>query len=155
MPNDQAARDSGLERLDAFIGHWREQITFPGASPSGIVGHTAFEWILDRAFLLQRSVAPDSDVPDSIAIVAFDPVRDTYTQHYFDSRNVTRLYAMDFRNGVWSLLRDAPDFSPLSFSQRFTGTFSHDDNTIVARWERSHDGSNWETDFDMTFTRVK
>ena len=45
--------------------------------------------------------------------------------------------------------REAP-----GFFQRFTGTFSDDNNTITGRWEGSRDGSNWEPDFDMTYTKV-
>ena len=41
-----------------------------------------------------------------------------------------RLYAMTFRDGIWTLVRSSPDFTPLDFSQRFTGRFSADGNTI-------------------------
>jgi hypothetical protein len=44
-------------------------------------------------------------------------------QHYFDSRGVARLYEMTFSGGVWNLLRNSSDFTPLEFSQRFSGTF--------------------------------
>src|SRR5918993_347618 len=49
---------------------------------------------------------------------------------------------------------EAPDFSPLDFAQRFTGTFSDDGTTIAGRWEIAHDGSTWEHDFDLTYVRV-
>ena len=41
------------------------------------------------------------------------------------------------------------------FSRRFNGMFSDDNNVITARWEQSGDGSNWEYDFDLTYTRVR
>lgn len=47
------------------------------------------------------------------------------------------------------------DFSPLDFSQRFTGTFSDDGRTIQGRWETCHDGSTWEHDFDLVYRRVE
>ena len=47
-----------------------------------------------------------------------------------------------------------PDFSPLDFAQRFTGTFSDDGQTIAGDWEIAHDGSTWEHDFDLTYVRV-
>jgi hypothetical protein len=40
------------------------------------------------------------------------------------------------------------------FSQRFTGTFSADGNTITARWELAEDGTNYTPDFDLVFHRV-
>lgn len=61
---------------------------------------------------------------------------------------------MSFADGVWRLWRQSPDFSPLSFSQRYEGTFSDDGRTIAGRWEISHDGSTWEHDFDLNYARV-
>jgi len=40
------------------------------------------------------------------------------------------------------------------FSQRFTGRFSADGNTIFGTWEIG-DGSNWKKDFDLTYARVR
>jgi hypothetical protein len=62
---------------------------------------------------------------------------------------------MSLEDGVWTLRREAPDFSPLDFAQRYTGTFSDDGKTIVGRWEIAHDGSTWEHDFDLTYVRVR
>ena len=83
-----------------------------------------------------------------------DPNGESYTQHYFDSRGVVRVYAMTFDGGRWTLMRSAPDFTSLDFSQWFTGTFAEDGNSINAAWETSNDGVHWEHDFDLTYTRV-
>lgn len=155
MQMDQAARNAALERLDVFIGEWSLAASFPLAPPMGRTGRTVFEWILGRQFLVQRAESPHPDAPDSLAIIRFDADSDAYSQHYFDSRGVARVYAMSFSDGVWTLLRDSPDVSPLAFSQRFTGTFSDDGNTIHGRWETSPDGSSWEHDFELTYTKVK
>ena len=72
---------------------------------------------------------------------------------YFDSRGIARVYAMDFRDGVWTLLRKTPDFTPLEFAQRFIGTFSADGRRIDGRWEQSKDGSDWALDFHLSHTR--
>jgi hypothetical protein len=73
----------------------------------------------------------------------------------FDSRGIARVYAMSLEDGVWSLWRETPDFSPLDFAQRYTATFSDDGMTIVGRWEIAHDGAAWEHDFDLTSVRVR
>ena len=65
------------------------------------------------------------------------------------------MYAMSFADGVWKLSRTAADFSPLDFSQRFTGTVGDDGRAIQCRWEICHDGSTWEHDFDLVYTRVR
>jgi hypothetical protein len=61
---------------------------------------------------------------------------------------------MSFSDGEWKLWRESADFSPLDFSQRFTGTFSEDHQTIAGRWERSVDGSSWEHDFNLVYAKA-
>ncbi len=92
MQSDQSARRRALERLEAFVGEWTEQVDFPDAPP----GRTVFEWLLGGEYLFQRSEIPHPDFPDSISIIAVDPNGEAYTQHYFDSRGVVRVYAMAF-----------------------------------------------------------
>jgi hypothetical protein len=99
-------------------------------------------------------VNPSTRVALTHAIVGLDRSGDALTQHYFDSRGRARVYAMTFDDGVWTLLRDSPDFTPLDFSRRFTGEFSAYGNFISGRWERSKDGSGWEHDFELTYRRV-
>ena len=67
---------------------------------------------------------------------------------------MARLYAMSFEGGVWTLTREAPDFSPLDFGQRFTGTFSPDGDTFSGAWEIRRDGAGWEHDFDLAYHRA-
>lgn len=141
---EHSTESSAMERLAPYVGEWR--------LPMG--GRTVFEWLPGGRLLVQRWEVPDPAVPDGIAIIGFDPGRGAYRQHYFDSRGVARVYDMHFDDGVWTLRREPADFSPLDFRQRFVGRFSEDGRTITGRWETSHDGSNWEHDFDLTYTRV-
>ena len=66
---------------------------------------------------------------------------------------MVRLYAMSLADGVWTLTRESPDFTPLDFGQRFTGTFSADGNTISGAWEKRLNG-DWEYDFALTYRRA-
>jgi hypothetical protein len=150
----KATQETALKSLDVFIGEWRLGLGHAVPPPEDGRARSVFEWALDGQFLVQRTEIPDPNAPNGLCIVAYDPGTAGYTQHYFDSRGVVRLYAMTFRNGVWTLLRDSPDFTPLDFSQRFTGRFSADSNTIFGTWEIG-DGSNWKKDFDLTYARVK
>ena len=151
---DQAAHKSAMERLEPFIGEWSLDASFPGASPTGPLGRTVFEWTLGGQYLLQRSEVPHPDAPDGLCIVGFDLETRRYVQHYFDSRGVARTYSMTLDEGRWELLRDAPDFSPLDFFQRFIGTFSADGRTIEGEWQTSPDGSAWERDFALTYRKI-
>ncbi len=154
-------RADALARLDVFIGDWSMEARFPGRQPtpsdaagSGPMARSRFEWALGGQFLLQHTEIPIPEAPDSLAIVGTDLLTGGYTQHYYDSRGVVRLYAMGFADGVWTLTRESPDFSPLDFRQRFTGTFSEDQTSITGAWEKCPDGGEWEHDFALTYRRA-
>src|SRR5947207_4803278 len=120
-----------MEDLAPFVGEWNMRADFPNAPPTDVSARTVFEWLPGERFLVQRWEVPHPAAPDGIAIIGFDPARGCYLQHYFDSRGEARLYEMTFSDGIWKLSRQAPDFSPLDFSQRFTGTFGDDGRTIT------------------------
>jgi hypothetical protein len=60
----------------------------------------------------------------------------------------------DVRDAAWTLARETPDFTPLDFAQRYTGTFSEDGRSIAGRWEISTDGSTWELDFALDYIKL-
>lgn len=153
-------RAEALARLDGFVGEWTMEAVFPGGTPAppGAAGERPvarswFEWTLDRQFLVQRTEVRAPGAPDALMIVGADPESGAYTQHYYDSCGVTRLYAMTFAGGAWTLARESPDFSALEFAQRFTATFSADGGTISGAWEKKPDGA-WEHDFALTYRRT-
>jgi hypothetical protein len=156
-------RQMTVDDLEIFVGEWALEARFPGGPPDGSpaaggaggpVARSVFEWILARRYLVQRTEISIPEAPDALAVVAFDPQQGTFTQHYYDSRGVTRLYAMTFASGVWTLSRESPDFSPLDFAQRFIGTFSADGNRIDGRWEKALPGAGWELDFELSYSRI-
>jgi hypothetical protein len=146
------SRSDALGQLEVFAGEWVLEARFPGAEP--VTARTWFEWTLDRQFLLQRTEVPVAEAPDSLMIVSTNPETGAYTQHYYDSRGVVRLYAMTLAAGTWTLTREAADFTPLDFSQRYIGTFSADANTITGAWEMRHPGADWAPDFVLNYRRV-
>ena len=141
-----------LEHLDVFVGEWDIAITsmsFQADKTAVVRGRASFDWIEEGAFLIQHSEVPNSDFPRAVSVIGPDDSAETYCMLYFDSRGVSRIYQMTFNKNEWKLWRDFP-----GFSQRFIGTFNEDHNIIIARWEKSSDGSNWELDFEETYTRV-
>jgi hypothetical protein len=146
-------QEPALKRLSPLVGEWAVETSL--APPGSVRARTVFEWVLGGQFLLQRTEIDHPDAPDGLCIIAADPASDGFTQHYFDSRGVVRIYAMTFADGVWVLRRESPDFTPLAFAQRFVGELDDDGVTIKGRWEtRPPDGSTWEHDFDLTYIRV-
>ena len=147
--------DEPIARLEPFVGAWAMRAAFPGMEPAE-GGRVTFEWMTGKTFLIERWEVPVEEAPDGLAVIGADPEHEGgYLQHYFDSRGVARVYRMGFQDGVWTLQREEPDFSPLDFAQRFTGRFSEDGQTIAGRWEIAPDGATWEHDFDLTYARVR
>lgn len=136
-----------IAALEPLVGDWAVTSSLPG-EPGG---RASVAWELGGSFLVVRSTMDAGGAPDSVAIIAADG--DGFLQHYFDSRGVVRLYRMTFDGRLWTLLREEPDFSPLSFRQRFAGVLSEDGATIAGRWEHDRDGSGWQLDFELTYTR--
>jgi hypothetical protein len=144
-----------LAALQPLVGEWRMVAVFENVPPTDADARVTFEWLPGERFLVERWQIPVPEAPDGIAVIGADPESDgNYLQHYFDSRGVARVYKMSLENGVWKLWRESADFSPLDFSQRYTGTFSDDGKTIAGRWEISHDHETWEHDFDLTYSRA-
>jgi hypothetical protein len=148
MATSPDARDPALERLDALVGVWTLEASL---APPGVVGTATFEWTLDGRLLVERDEAPGA--PSGLKLVAPSGDGEGYTQHYFDSRGVVRLYRMTFDGARWVLLRTEPDFTPLDFCQRYVGQLADDGRTIAGRWETSPDGETWTLDFELTYRR--
>ena len=143
-------------RVRGTTGEWKLVASFKGMPPTDAGARVSFEWLPGQRFLVERWEVPIPEAPDGIAIIGADPEREGhYLQHYFDSRGVARVYKMSFGDGVWTLRREEPDFSPLDFRQRYTGAFSEDGTTIAGSWEICHDGTTWEHDFDLTYIRAR
>jgi hypothetical protein len=152
-----SAQTPAIAELSPLIGTWRMDAVFPDGPqgpPEDTGARTVFEYGPGSQFVIQRWQVPHPAAPDGIAIIAADPARGGFLQHYFDSRGVVRLYEMSFADGTWTLQRTSPDFSPLDFSQRWEAELSADGDAIQGRWlDRSEEGE-WSHDFALTFTRL-
>ena len=159
MPSDPA-----LEPLERFLGTWTTEATHP-AMPGVVVHGTAVvEWLEGEHFLIHRARTDHVDFPDSIWIIGFtdsDRVDDKtravspradaqLTLHYFDSRGVFRVYHASADDTAFRFWRTAP-----KLSQRFTGTFADDGNTIVGRTQMCEDDVNWRDDLAITYRRQR
>ena len=151
-----AERPMSLDRLDALIGDWEMEATFgagyfgPGSSAmTGRGGRTTFEWLDGRFFLIQRFAVDHPCAPSGIAIIGPGEQPETWSQHYYDSRGVARVYHMSLADGVLRIWREAP-----GFWQRYTGVLSGDGATITGAWEGSADGQDWKHDFGLTYIKT-
>ena len=141
--------ESGLEEWQRFIGSWETEGAHPMLPGEAIRGTSTFEWLHGRRFVIWRSHYEHPKIPDAITLIGVTDGQ--LSMYYFDERGVYRVYAASLDQGTWWYWRDAP--AP-DLSQRFSGTFSDDGNTITGRGELSKDGSTWEDDLALDYRRV-
>jgi len=140
-----------LKHLEVLVGDWEMELSNASFLPrpsDTATGLVSFEWAQDGAFLLMRMGDKALGPPEALWLISRDESTPDYTVLYYDARGVSRVYEMSFTDGVWKMWREAP-----GFSQRFEGKFSDDANTVTASWEKSFDGTKWEHDFNVTYTR--
>jgi hypothetical protein len=151
--NSSLTPNPSLNHLEILVGDWDMELSNASFLPSSsdtVRGHLSFEWLEDGAFLIMYMGNKPPGTPDAMWLISRDESTSNYIVLYYDTRKVSRVYEMSFSEGTWKIWRNSP-----GFSQRFEGKFSDDGNRIVAYWQKSSDGSTWEHDFDVTYTRVK
>jgi len=148
---DQPTAEKALQELEVLVGEWTQEAIPPDGEPWPGEARTTFEWLegSENRLLVERSTVEMPEAPNGVCVIGCDAANGTYYQLYTDDRGVCRVYEMSIGDGEWKLWRDG-----VPFSQRFTAKISDDGNTIEGRWEAAKDGTNWETDFDLTFRRV-
>jgi hypothetical protein len=149
MTNEASIPNPKLKPLSALIGKWRTVGTHPLIPGTTFHGHTTFEWLEGGAFLIMHSEIDEPGIPSGVAIFGSDDATGEYFMLYFDERGVSRKYEVTFGDNTWRWSRNAP-----GFSQRFSGTFIDGGRTIVGKGELSKDGSLWEGDLELTYTRA-
>jgi hypothetical protein len=150
VAHEAAKPNPALEPLSVLVGTWNTVGTHPLVPGTTFHGRTTFDWLKGGAFLIMHSQIDEPEIPSGIAIFGSDDATGECSMLYFDERGVSRRYEVSLRDNVWRWWRDAP-----GFSQRFTGAIAADGRTIVGRGELSRDGSTWEGDLELTYTRAR
>lgn len=136
-----------LERLAKLVGEWNIEAIKGELKQRG---HARFDWIERGGFLMEHwDFAPEEMPPAATWIIGSDESSSNFSVLYYDARSVSRVLCMSMEGGTWKMWRD-----DTQFSQRFTGKFSPDGNTIHVYLEKSFDGVNWMHDFDLVYTRA-
>lgn len=141
-----------LRPIDFLIGKWTIELSNGSFLPKNqIVSFSVnYGWQADGSVIaVQQKNESDKFSQSATWIIGRDESDDEYTVLYADSRGVSRVYLMSYKNNVWKMWRDNP-----KFSQRFKGIVSEDKKIISAYWETSTDGGKtWQHDFDMKYER--
>lgn len=147
--NKAAIPNPALQLFEVLIGEWTTVGTHPLVPNTTLHGHSSFKWIEGGAFMMWNSEIEHKDFPTGIAIFGSDDTTREYFMIYFDERKVSRKYEVSIQDHVLKYWRNVP-----AFSQRYTWTIADDGNTIVGKGELCKDGTTWERDLDLTYTRI-
>lgn len=137
------------EALVPLLGIW-DTVGAHGLIPGTVLhGRASFEWLEQgRLMLLRSRIHEDVGIPEGLAVLGSDDQSGAYTMAYSDERGVTRIYDVGIEDGGLRWWRNAP-----GFSQRYSLTFAAD-GTMAGKGELRRDGTTWEQDLDLTYTRV-
>jgi hypothetical protein len=139
-----------LEPLSVLVGEWNTIGTHHMVPGTTFHGRTTFDWLEGGAFLIMHSEIDEPEIPSGIAIFGSDDATKEFFMLYFDERGVSRKYNVSFKENTIMWWRTTHEFS-----QRMTCKVSDDRDTIVSQGVMSKDGSDWEGDLELTYTRVK
>ncbi len=148
--HEAAIPNPALKAFSAFVGDWKLVGTHAQIPDTILHGHASFSWLEGGAFLIMHSEIDEEGIPSGIAIFGSDNATGEYFMLYADERTVSRKMNVLFEDNVLTWWRNGPDFS-----QRYTYTFTDNGNTIISKGELSKDGTTWEKDLDLTYTRIK
>ncbi|MDQ1531482.1 MAG: hypothetical protein QOE37_1587 [Microbacteriaceae bacterium] len=137
--------------LEPLLGTW-ETVGTHGMIPDTVLhGRASFERLQPGGLVRWRSsIREDVGIPAGVAIIGSDDELGVYSMVYYDERGVSRIYEVGVEDDGMRWWRSAP-----SFAQRYSLTFAEDPRTMTGRGELCRDGSTWERDLDLTYTRVE
>ncbi len=147
------AHDPGTEneRLEALVGTWKTEgctRETAGAPAARIDAVDTYEWLPGGFALLHRVDAHVGDQKvEGAEIIGYDPARRTYVTQYFGSDGPSAYEAsLNEEEGalVWRMRSE---------TDRFTGIFTDDGNTIAGHWELLGDDLSWQAWMDVTLTK--
>jgi hypothetical protein len=145
--------DDGSEhdRLGALVGRWKTEgwtREAPTVAATRIEAVDTYEWLPGGRALLHRVDAHVGDQKvDGSEIIGYDPARRAYIAQYFGSDG-PGAYEASLRNEYGALV-----WRMQSETERFTGMFSDDGNTIAGHWELLDDDSGWHPWMDITLSK--
>ena len=139
---------NSLREFEVLLGSWTTVGTHP-AFTAPAHGSSSFEWLVEGSLLAWHFDWQPPGPPSAVGVLGRDDASEPCVLLYGDERGVARIYQASLEGGVWRMWRDSP-----GFSQRMTGTISADGNGIEVRGELSRDGSTWEPDLTVAYTRA-
>ena len=146
--NQASIPNSSLKPLEILIGNWKTVGTHPFLPNAELHGSVTFEWLEGGAFLKMSFTINHPEIPDGLALFGSDDGSGQIFMLYFDERGVSRKYDCSVEGNQCKWWRDDP-----KFSQRFTVVIEDNGNKMVGKGEMRREGSGWEEDLGLTYSR--
>jgi hypothetical protein len=144
-------------RLDVFVGKWKmegRQYESPFGPAAKLTAVETYEWLPGGFFLVHHFEGRmDDQEMACIEIIGHDASSQSYPFHSFYNDGKTNEWQARERDGVWILTGDWQTTDKAS-KVRCTTVFSDAGNTRTGKWERSSDGSQWQTFWDVEATKI-
>jgi len=149
QPSGAVRRSPALERLNVFIGRWiTEGETVAGAeSPAvRIAASDVYQWLPGGHFIMHPAYGRIGRAHvGGLEVIGYDSETGQYRTYFFDSEGTTSTQTLTCQGDTWTW-QDA--------HARCTGVFTDDGKTLIARHERSDDGTQWTPSMTVTLRRV-
>ena len=153
----QAKPGADHRRLDVFVGTWDME----GQQHAGMFGPAAkvkctetFEWLPGGLFLIHRLHGQvGNDEMACIEIFEVDAASHGYVLHTFFNDGTKQQWQAREDNGVWIIFSER-ELAGKTWKLRCTTRLEDAGNTRTGKWERSADGSRWETFWDVKAKKV-
>ncbi|MDH2443357.1 hypothetical protein QDR37_05300 [Amnibacterium sp. CER49] len=143
--------DVGTEAFAPFLGEWLTAGSHGMLPGVALHGRASIDRLEPAGFLRMRSsIAEDVGIPEGVAVLGTDGDSGRAVLLHHDQRGVTRIYEAAVDGRVLRWWRDAP-----GFAQRYTLTAAPDGRTMTGAGELCRDGSTWERDLDLVYTRLE
>lgn len=141
------SKDTGYDLLKPFVGKWHTSgIMKSGKDTLKISGTDTYEWLPGNYFLLHKvAVQIGEEINESLEIIGYDALTETYPMQYFDHKGNTGTMLASYLDGHWTFLGD---------TLRFTGKFSKSNNVLSGIWEQKNEEGEWVHFMDISLERA-
>ncbi len=143
--------------LAVFVGRWSmegQQYEGPFGPAAKVTALESFEWLNGKLFLIHRFDGQLDDRPMAcIEVIERDRGSDGYRLHSFYNDGRTVVWDARFEGDTFVINGTlAGEGKPVKV--RCTSVFGDLGRARTGKWERSTDGSTWDTFWDVNSTKV-
>ena len=135
--------------LSPFVGTWKTTgaTRATADAPSERIDATdRYEWMEGGFFLLHHVDSRTPYAGKALEIIGQDTVGDRYRVTGYDSEGRTRTSTYELKGRELRISAE---------TERLTGAFSNDGETLNGTWERTKDGLRWLPWKDVTLRKVR